>query len=381
MDPVLLHVFKSDSLRGWNQCYVSVKYDGWRMIWDPKTSKCYTRHGTELAVSDQILSELVRVSPVDVLDGELWGGYGTQSSDITAGKGVTFMVFDCPNINGSYSDRYKYLSDNFSGKSERVIVVNQELIKVTTESVPCLSKMMDDEVSRGGEGIVIRNPNAMYEFGTRSNNVIKMKPNDVIEVTVKDYFECNPITTYTKSLICCTDSDFSDDGRILTFKVSFKRTDPPLIGTRISIKYSQLTVNGLPKFPALLSQSKIKKETKELVKPKLVFHVNFNLTVPVSLPKQVSLPKPKPQQETLRKKSTTNFVGIFTSALLDIEKIILLNGQYLMYDNGKGKFYKITAPSQGGRLYCSCEAWKYQKLPASERTCKHCQLINDGWSC
>jgi len=63
-----------------------------------------------------------------------------------------------------------------------------------------------------------------------------------------------------------------------------------------------------------------------------------------------------------------------------LEAILLLPGKYLMFDNEKGKQYKIMAPTKGGRLYCSCEGWQYQKLPASERTCKHAQLINGGFA-
>ena len=54
--------------------------------------------------------------------------------------------------------------------------------------------------------------------------------------------------------------------------------------------------------------------------------------------------------------------------------------QSMKIDNGKGKCYTVTAPAKGGRIYCTCDAWKYQKLPPSQRTCKHAQMFNDGWT-
>jgi hypothetical protein len=35
-----------------------------------------------------------------------------------------------------------------------------------------------------------------------------------------------------------------------------------------------------------------------------------------------------------------------------------------------GVTYKVTVP-ESGAPYCSCPAWKFQKVAPSERTCKH----------
>lgn len=37
--------------------------------------------------------------------------------------------------------------------------------------------------------------------------------------------------------------------------------------------------------------------------------------------------------------------------------------------------YVVTMPKMGNNLYCSCPAWKFQKKPASARTCKHCIAV------
>ena len=37
--------------------------------------------------------------------------------------------------------------------------------------------------------------------------------------------------------------------------------------------------------------------------------------------------------------------------------------------------YVVTMPKMGNTVYCSCPAWKFQKKPASARTCKHCIAV------
>jgi hypothetical protein len=80
------------------------------------------------------------------------------------------------------------------------------------------------------------------------------------------------------------------------------------------------------------------------------------------------------------KASDSKCIGMFAISQLESAPVELLSGQYLILDNEKGKQYKLSASLKGGRIYCTCASWKFQVLPASDRTCKHCQLINNGFS-
>ena len=442
IDPVLLHVYNHRIIQGW-QCqstdvYASIKYDGWRMIWMPNGSgQCFTRQGSPIEVSANIKCILKKYAETTVIDGELWGGYGTQSSDITAGRGSRYMIFDCPEIAGTYAQRYNHLKSLFAlmtpDEQLCISVVEQHQIPNNHQTDSILTKMMIDEVSRGGEGIVIRNPLSKYEFGSRSTNIIKLKPNDIIEATVIGWSECDSITTYTKSLICLTNSDFADNGIPVEFRVTFKNEHPPPIGTIIRVKHSQTTAKGLPKFPAYLgvvsSHSII--PTLALVfapalaptlvpafvpalvpaiKPKFTLKSNDFLkigtktyteldsdsgsdvdirclpTLPVSSD-QIRIPKKFKLSSKFDSKLSSKLLNITTSqSVVKISEINAINAlklypkQSIKLDNGKGKYYTLTAPSKGGRIYCTCDAWKYQKLHPSQRMCKHTQMINGGWS-
>lgn len=39
------------------------------------------------------------------------------------------------------------------------------------------------------------------------------------------------------------------------------------------------------------------------------------------------------------------------------------------------KTYKVTRGRKGDGMYCSCDAWKYQRLHPLCRTCKHCEAV------
>ena len=208
--PVLLTNYKSSLTSGWSFCYVSIKYDGWRMIWIPcpsslKGGTFVTRQGKTFD-APPIMYEICRsISPHDILDGEMWKGYGCQSSDISSGcdtSKLQFMIFDCPSHRGLFHERYAYLQRLLSkNKCNNVCLVEQNLIIPSDTE---FHQLMEAEVRGGGEGIVIRNPNAGYDFGSRSLNILKLKPFDIITATVVDHSEKDDATTYTKSLACTT---------------------------------------------------------------------------------------------------------------------------------------------------------------------------------
>ena len=110
------YVMGSSSMGG--TVYVSIKYDGWRMLWFPNVllprgGIFVTRSGIEFDAPMLMYSECKLLSPCDILDGEFWCGYGTTSSDVSntsSNFNLRYMVFDVPNFVGDYESRYNYLS-------------------------------------------------------------------------------------------------------------------------------------------------------------------------------------------------------------------------------------------------------------------------------
>ena len=413
--PLLLHNYKP-SLTSVSS-YVSIKYDGWRMIWlpnktSPKGGEFVTRQGTLFEAPLNLYIECSRLSPTDILDGEMWKGYGYQSSDISSldsDDKLQYMIFDCPSHSGIYADRYKYLQNLF-GKyvtMTKLYLVEQQLV---TSNDLLFHELMNAEVRRGGEGIVIRNPCAYYDYGQRTNNVLKLKPFDIITATIVGYNDCDDLTSYTKSLICTTTE--SENGNLVEFKVTFKNVNPPSIGSEIRVRHSCYTTKGLPKFPVYLgvlggqlkshllpenhienikipnpiqSQSQSQSENQsepqlsevpklKLKKFKTIVNLEEIIATPLlSEPKVVIESEPKVLTSFV-KSIRGNNLGEYTE-----QTVLEMKGQmcplnWLILKSKSGGTYKITM-SKMGQIYCDCPAWKYQSLHPKNRTCKHCIML------
>jgi hypothetical protein len=79
--PMLLSAYDADTFVVHPYLYVSEKYDGWRLYF--RNGTFYTRNGNPLALPADFADALNKHKGVE-FDGELWMGYGTTSSDVTA---------------------------------------------------------------------------------------------------------------------------------------------------------------------------------------------------------------------------------------------------------------------------------------------------------
>ena len=128
--------------------------------------------------------------PVGIgLDGELWMGRGTFENVTSVLKSIgqpeqwekmKYMIFDLPHSQLPYEERITQLK-KLSLPSHVILV----------ESIKCrdnnhLLKMLNEVVSEGGEGLMLRRPQSLYEAGRKSNVLLK----------VKVPFHCCPITFF-----------------------------------------------------------------------------------------------------------------------------------------------------------------------------------------
>ena len=148
--------------KGW---LASEKLDGCRAYWDG--SKLWTRQGNEINLP-RITASLPRGVH---LDGEIWAGRGSFTTARLAtqyGKdapAVRFVAFDAPKAQGFWLDRINFAASVWTD------CVAAWVVKSSSELV----KQMNQIVSAGGEGIVIRKPGEPYSSG-RFHHVLKVKP-------------------------------------------------------------------------------------------------------------------------------------------------------------------------------------------------------------
>lgn len=193
--------------------YASRKIDGVRcsMFWDGKEIKTSSRGGghynysTTHITQHPVLIEYFKKHPDAVLDGELYK-HGKSLQQISGAARLEKNAVDCdwlqyfvydmmiPNV--PFKDRLKLLIEFakevhigfdpyhvFKDGDLQVQIVPQTKVS----GYDNIMKLHNKYVEEGWEGVVIRDPNANYEFGSRKNIMIKIKQYQDSEFVVVDY--------------------------------------------------------------------------------------------------------------------------------------------------------------------------------------------------
>ena len=230
---------------GW---WISEKYDGVRGFWDGDTMR--TRGGKTVYLPDYFYRELPRGV---VLDGELWLGRGKFEATLSIvrterpderWKEMHYMVFDAPKVKGTFEKRLAFLKTKLPKVTQHVAAVPMWQCKGQAH----LIAERDRIVKAGGEGLMIREPESVYE-GKRSGTLLKVKTHDDAEATVIGHKPGKgKFTDMLGSLRVRT-----KDGREFSVGTGFtnaQRKNPPPIGAVVTYRYRGLTKNGLPRFPS-----------------------------------------------------------------------------------------------------------------------------------
>lgn len=240
---------KSD-VAGW---WVSPKLDGVRAWWDG--TKFISRLGNEYHAPQWFIEEM----PKGVtLDGELFAGNGKFQETVSTvrkmnavdeeWKRIKFMVFDMPLHGGTYEDRLLALTKVISPMSQYC-----ELVKtVLLDHVNQLDENLKTAENAGYEGIMLREPKSLYVDG-RSHTLLKVKSFQDSEVTVVDYEKGKGkhkgrmgalVVRLPSGVEFSVGSGFTDK----------ERENPPAIGSKVTVKYQELTKDGVPRFPTYISE-------------------------------------------------------------------------------------------------------------------------------
>lgn len=228
---------------------MSEKLDGVRAYWNGKDF--VSRLGNVFAVPDWFKEGM----PDHHLDGEFWVGRGRfqETSGIVRrlDKGdewakVKYVAFDLPEMDAPFTARYNQLS-------RMTLPYNVEVVThVQCVSLAHLRTMLEAVEAKGGEGLMLRDPQSKYER-CRSHSLLKVKTFHDDEATVKGHTAGKGKHRGKVGALICQ----AKNGR--TFQVGTglsdaERANPPPVGSTITYRYQELTRDGVPRFPSYVGR-------------------------------------------------------------------------------------------------------------------------------
>jgi ATP dependent DNA ligase domain len=256
-----LSEYKEQNVAGW---LASEKLDGVRAYWDGQN--LLSRQGKKLNAPLSFTKNF----PKFALDGELYAkelkfeeiqaSVMDKLPDEKAWSRLKFHVFDVPEASGGLLDRLEVLAKFLKNEpNENLIIIKQ--IKMHDKAQ--FLKFAEEIISNGGEGAVVREPNAPYER-KRSKNALKFKKFKDAECEVVSINKgSGKYANLAGSLTCKALGGKGDEEKAgepkagTIFKIGSglsdeQRTNPPKIGSIITYKFQNLTAQGKPRFPIFL---------------------------------------------------------------------------------------------------------------------------------
>ncbi len=236
---------KSD-LTGW---WMSEKLDGVRAYWTG--SQFVSRLGNPYHAP----SWFTRSLPKYPLDGELWVGRKKFQKTVSvvrradAGdewKSVKYLVFDAPEVDGSFEKRMDALRKLFRRTKEYSEMVDHVALSAGTSIAGELARVE----ALGAEGLMFRQPGSLYVPG-RSRTLLKVKSFHDAEAKVTGYLpgkgrhrgRVGALQVVTpKGVVFQVGTGLTDKDR----------DTPPKVGSVITYRYQELTDAGVPRFPTFV---------------------------------------------------------------------------------------------------------------------------------
>lgn len=238
---------RQQPVSGW---LMSEKLDGVRGYWDGK--QLFSKNGQAFFPP----AEFIRGLPSFPLEGELWGGRDGFHRTVSIVSHqqphdgwlqLEFAIFDVPEATGGFRMRIKQAQDWFDGHpSEYAFVIPQ----VPVRDQDHLQEELQRIERLGGEGLIVRDPEALYRFG-RSAQILKVKSYDDAEATVIAYL---PGTGRNSGRLGALLVE-REDGTRFRIGSGFsdaERDSPPPIGAIITFKFYGTYPSGIPKFPSFM---------------------------------------------------------------------------------------------------------------------------------
>jgi DNA ligase-1 len=243
--------------------WASEKLDGVRSVFSNGTFR--SRNNNVFNAPKWFIDNISQNIPSGViLDGELFtkrGDFATVMSIVTKNvpidsewKQISFVVFDIPSVKENFEERMKELKNvvNKIG-SKNIKMLKQIKIKDKNH----LEQIQHTILSKGGEGVMLRQPGSFYEH-KRSNTLLKVKTFFDDEAVVVDHELGSG--KYADVLGHLIVKWYKGENKGIQFSIgsglndqqrkSYKRSFPK--GTIVKFKYFEVNPSGKPRFPTLL---------------------------------------------------------------------------------------------------------------------------------
>ena len=240
---LLLKVYKDQNISGW---VMSEKLDGIRGYWDGK--HLISRGGKIIHAPKWFTKDY----PPFAIDGELWSKRGDfeNISSIVRDKvpsekwrEIKHCIFEVPNAKGGLFARLAKVKP-YEGKYIRIIP--QKYVKNRAD----LQKFLKSVEKLGGEGVVVRDPNAPY-IDKRTSKALKVKTFFDTECEVVRVLHGKGKYSDKMGSIKCK----LPNGTLFKIGSGFsdaQRSNPPKVGDIVTFKYKKMTKYGKPRFPIFL---------------------------------------------------------------------------------------------------------------------------------
>jgi DNA ligase len=238
---------KKHDIAGW---LLSEKLDGVRGYWDGR--QLWSKNGRLLHPPAAFVENL----PGFALEGELWAGRGTYEKTVSivlqqeAHEGwlqLKFAIFDVPGEDGGFTRRLQKARDWFTAHpSPYAFIIAQTPVRDESQ----LQEELQRVQKLGGEGLIVRAPNALYAAG-RSTEILKVKGYQDTEAVVVGHLPGQGknsgrlgalLAELPNGIRFKIGTGFSDE----------ERKSPPRIGEVITFKFYGYYPSGIPKFPSFL---------------------------------------------------------------------------------------------------------------------------------
>lgn len=252
--PQLASLYSAISEHSISDYLVSEKYDGIRAIWTG--SALVTRQGNAIHAPEWFTAVL----PNTWLDGELWAqrqDFESLSSIVRSHtpderwQHVRFMVFDMPDKQLPFSQRYKnYQTLVHKLRSDASAAHIQAVQQHRFESVESLQDYFQLNVEQGAEGVMLHLATATHQSG-RSHALLKLKPHFDAEAEVIAHLPGRGKYTGMMGALRLR----NDEGVEFSVGTGFtdeQRAHPPAIGSIVTFKYHGYTRRGIPRFASFL---------------------------------------------------------------------------------------------------------------------------------
>ena len=241
---MLAHNYTGQDITGW---YMSEKLDGVRAIWDGK--EFHSRNNKPINAPQWFKDNL----PNTKLDGELWIGRGQFQKTVSVVRKKIPLDYEWYDIKYLVFDTI--CSEYFNLRFAKLNILQpNSIFKIVAQtkvgSISHMHGFYDDIIIQGGEGIILKNPNSLYEF-KRSKHMLKVKPSHNDECILISYQPGEgKYIGMVGSFICQWKQKIIELGTGLT---DYDRANPPDVGSILTFKYQELTDSGTPRFPVFLA--------------------------------------------------------------------------------------------------------------------------------